>query len=134
MQPAPEKRLLEFLRTVYRENSNGNLFVNRNGNPYSIGKVKEYGLWPALEKLKIVRAGLHAFRHAAATGLLEQGAPLTVVQRRLRHRDARTTLQKYGHVEGERRSGPLRRWPRTSYVMLQLNWSQVLKWSQALRK
>jgi len=34
-------------------------------NPYSIGKVTEYGLWPALEKLKIERAGLHAFRQGS---------------------------------------------------------------------
>jgi hypothetical protein len=33
--------------------------------------------------------------------LLEEGAPLSVVQRQLRHRDARTTLQKYGHVVGD---------------------------------
>jgi len=89
------------LRAGYRENPNGYLFANRNGNPYSIGKVTEYGLWPALKKLKIERAGLHAFRHAAASELLEQGAPLTVVRRQLRHRDARTTLQKYGHVVGD---------------------------------
>jgi integrase len=101
MPGALEKRLLEFLRVGYRETLNGYLFANRNGNPYSIGKVTEYGLWPALKKLKIERAGLHAFRHAAASELLEQGAPLTVVQRQLRHRDARTTLQKYGHVVGD---------------------------------
>ena len=101
MPAALEKRLLEFLRAGYRENVNGYLFTNRNGNPYSIGNVTEYGLWPALEKLKIERAGLHAFRHAAASELLEQAAPLTVVQRQLRHRDARTTLQKYGHVVGD---------------------------------
>ena len=39
--------------------------------------------------------------HAAASELLEEGAPLAVVQRQLRHRDARTTLQKYGHVVGD---------------------------------
>jgi site-specific recombinase XerD len=39
-------------------------------------------------------------RHAAASEMLEEGAPLTVVQRQLCHRDARTTLQKYGHVVG----------------------------------
>jgi integrase len=101
MPRALAKRLREFLRVGYRENPNGYLFVNRNSNPYSIGKVTEYGLWPALENLKIERAGLHAFRHAAASEMLEQGAPLTVVQRQLRHRDARTTLQKYGHVVGD---------------------------------
>jgi hypothetical protein len=41
------------------------------------------------------------FRHAAASEMLEQGAPLTVVQRQLRHGDAKTTLQKYGQVVGD---------------------------------
>jgi hypothetical protein len=52
---ALEKRLLELLRAGYRENLSGYLFANRNGNPYSIGKVTEYGLRPVLEKLKIER-------------------------------------------------------------------------------
>ena len=101
MPAALEKRLLEFLRADHLENLNGYVFANRNGNPYSIGKITEYGLWPALEKLKIERAGLHAFRHAAASELIERGAPLTVGQRQLRYRDTRTTLQKYGHVVGD---------------------------------
>jgi len=115
MPAALEKRLLEFLRADHLENFNGYVFANRNGNPYSIGKVTEYGLWPALEKLKIERAGLHAFRHAAASELIERGAPLTVVQRQLRHRDTRTTLQKYGHVVGDaQRRGDAGREDRTS--------------------
>jgi integrase len=101
MPRALEKRLCEFLRTHCRKNPHGYLFVNRNSNPYSVGKVTEYGLWPVLKELQIESAGLHAFRHAAASELLEEGAPLTVVQRQLRHRDARTTLQKYGHVVGD---------------------------------
>ena len=99
--PALEKRLKEFLLKNYRENPNGYLFANRNGNCYSVGKVVEYGLWPVQEALNIPRTGLHAFRHGAASELLEEGVPLTVVQRQLRHRDARTTLQKYGHVVGD---------------------------------
>ena len=101
MPPALEKRLRDFLLKSYRENPNGYLFANRNGNCYSLGKVTEYGLWPVQKALNIERTGLHAFRHAAASELLEEGAPLTVVQRQLRHRDARTTLQKYGHVVGD---------------------------------
>jgi len=101
MPPALEKRLKDFLLKNYRENPNGYLFANRNGNCYSVGKVVEYGLWPVQKALNIERTGLHAFRHAAASELLEEGAPLTVVQRQLRHRDARTTLQNYGHVVGD---------------------------------
>ncbi len=74
MPYALKVRLRDFLRSHYRENPNGYLFANRNGNSYSIGKATEYGLWPVLEELKIKRAGLHAFRHATASELLEQGA------------------------------------------------------------
>ena len=101
MPDALEVRLRDFLQRHYRENPNGYLFANKNGNSYSVGKVSEYGLWPALNRLQIEHAGLHAFRHAAASELLEEGVPLSVVQRQLRHRDARTTLQKYGHVVGD---------------------------------
>jgi integrase len=98
---ALERRLKDFLRSHFRENPSGYLFVNRNGNTYSIGKVTEYGLWPVQDKLGIPHTGLHAFRHGAASEMIEDGAPLTVVQRQMRHRDARTTLQKYGHVVGD---------------------------------
>ena len=101
MPRALEIRLRDFLRSHYRENLNSYLFANRNGNSFSVGKVSEYGLWPVLKRLRIESAGLHAFRHAAASEMLEEGAPLSVVQRQLRHRDARTTLQKYGHVVGD---------------------------------
>lgn len=96
-----EKRLKDFMLRHHRKNPSGYLFANRNGNPYSVGKVTEYGLRPVQDKLGIGHTGLHAFRHATASELLEEGAPLTVVQRQLRHRDARTTLQKYGHVIGD---------------------------------
>jgi integrase len=101
MPRALEKKLTDFLANNHRENPNGYLFANRNGNPYSIGKVVEYGLWLVQDALGIPRTGLHAFRHAAASELFEENAPLPVVQRQLRHRDARTTLQMYGHVVGD---------------------------------
>jgi integrase len=101
MPPALEKRLRAFMKTERRENPNRYLFANRNDNPYSVGKVTEYGLWPVQNGLGIPHTGTHAFRHAAASELLEEGAPLTVVQRQLRHGDAKTTLQKYGHVVGD---------------------------------
>jgi integrase len=100
--PLPlEKRLRAFLNKEYRDNPSRYLFANRNAGPYSVGKVTEYGLWPVQDKLGIPRTGTHAFRHAAASELLEEGAPLSVVQRQLRHGDAKTTLQNYGHVVGD---------------------------------
>jgi integrase len=101
MPPELEARLKEFLLKYRRENPSGYVFANRNGNSYSVGKVTEYGLWPVQDALGIPHTGLHAFRHGGASELLEDGVALTVVQRQMRHRDARTTLQKYGHVVGD---------------------------------
>jgi integrase len=58
-------------------------------------------LQDTLKDLKIERAALHAFRHMAASELLEDGVSPSVVQRQMRHSDSRITLQKYGHVIGE---------------------------------
>jgi hypothetical protein len=58
MPRALEMRLRDFLRRHYRENPNGYLFANRNGNSYSVGKVTEYGLWPVLKRLQIDSAEL----------------------------------------------------------------------------
>jgi integrase len=92
--------LKEYLAT-WQENSGGFLFLNRNGRPYAANKVVEYGLWPALDKLKIARAGMHAFRHCHASLLLDVGANPKVTQQQMRHSDARTTLEVYGHVIGD---------------------------------
>jgi integrase len=40
-------------------------------------------------------------RHGAASALLADGATPAVVQRQLRHSDARVTLGLYGHVVGD---------------------------------
>jgi integrase len=43
----------------------------------------------------------HSMRHGAASSLLADGATPTVVQRQVRHSDARKTLGIYGHVIGD---------------------------------
>lgn len=77
------------------------LFVTRNNRPPSSNKVVEYRLWTILDALGVPRCGLHAFRHTHASLLLDSGATPKVVQRQLRHSDARTTLEIYGHVVGD---------------------------------
>ena len=54
-----------------------------------------------LDKLKIERCGLHAFRHTHSSLLLETGASPTVAQAQLRHSDPRITLGIYGHIIGD---------------------------------
>ena len=77
------------------------LFVNRRGRPFSANKLREKQLHPLLERLGIKRGGFHSMRHGAASSLLADGATPAVVQRQLRHSDARITLGIYGHVVGD---------------------------------
>jgi len=77
------------------------LFVNRIGRPLSANKLREKYLHPLLDALGIPRGGFHSMRHGAASSLLADGATPAVVQRQLRHSDARITLGIYGHVIGD---------------------------------
>jgi integrase len=77
------------------------LFTNRRGRPFSANKLREKHLHPLLVKLGIPRGGFHSMRHGAASALLADGATPAVVQRQLRHSDARITLGLYGHVVGD---------------------------------
>ncbi|HXM97944.1 MAG TPA: tyrosine-type recombinase/integrase [Candidatus Dormibacteraeota bacterium] len=53
------------------------------------------------QELGIEHAALRAFRHMAASELIENGVAPSVVQRQMRHSDSRITLQKYAHVIGD---------------------------------
>jgi integrase len=98
MPPQLEARLRKYLKAPASDT--GLLFVNRNGRPYSANKLREKQLHPLLKRLGIPRGGFHAARHGVTSELLESGAAPTVVQRQLRHSDARITLGIYGHVVG----------------------------------
>jgi integrase len=93
--------ILKNYRAEWNPNPDGFLFVTRNERPPSSNNVVERRLWPILDALEIPRCGLHAFRHTHTALLLDSGATPKVVQRQLRHANARTTLQIYGHVVGE---------------------------------
>jgi integrase len=94
-----EARLRNHLLT--HANNTDLAFCNRNGRPFSANKLREKQLHPLLEKLGISRGGFHSMRHGAASSLLADGATPAVVQRQLRHSDARITLGIYGHVVGD---------------------------------
>jgi integrase len=95
---------LETRLRAYLEKHDGKtelLFINRHGRPYSANKLRADALHPLLKRLGIARGGWHAFRHGTASALLADGATPAVVQKQLRHSDAKTTLGLYGHVVGE---------------------------------
>lgn len=99
--PTALNTILKDYLAQWKPNPQGFLFVTRNGRPPSSNKVVEYRLWTILDALGIPRCGLHAFRHTHTALLLDSGATPKVVQRQLRHSDARTTLEIYGHVVGD---------------------------------
>jgi len=93
-----EARLRSHLKG--HDGKNELLFVNRRGRPFSANKLREKQLHPLLVRLGIPRGGFHSLRHGAASSLLADGVTPAVVQRQLRHSDARITLGIYGHVVG----------------------------------
>ncbi|MGH9616311.1 MAG: tyrosine-type recombinase/integrase [Acidobacteriaceae bacterium] len=101
MPPQLKERLCNYLAKYFRENDAGLLFVNKQGRPYSANKLREKQLHPLLVKLGIPRGGFHAGRHGATSSMLEGGASPAVVQKQMRHSDARITLGIYGHVVGD---------------------------------
>jgi integrase len=85
----------------FRPNDAGLLFVNKRGRPYSANKLREKYLHPLLKKLGSPHGGFHAGRHGATSSMLDDGATPSIVQRQMRHSDARITLGIYGHVVGD---------------------------------
>jgi integrase len=77
------------------------LFLNKCGRLFNADKIVQKQLWPLLDRLKIPRCGLHAFRHTHTSLLQDTGASAPVAQAQLRHSDARITLGVYGHIVGD---------------------------------
>ena len=68
--------------------------------PRSRDNVVKCGLKPVLRKLGVPSTNtcMRAFRHGLATELVEANAPLTVLQRQMKHADIATTLRMYTHA------------------------------------
>jgi len=97
----PMSKELEALLRAHLTRHDGKtelLFTNRRGRPFSANKLRANQLHPLLNKLGILRGGFHSVRHGVASALLADGVTPAVVQKQLRHSDARITLGIYGHV------------------------------------
>jgi integrase len=83
-------------RRRWKPNELGLLFANAKGQPITSCYVRRDILHPIREKLGIPRGAFHAFRHGAATVLMQIGNA-RVVQQQLGHSDLRM-LKRYAHV------------------------------------
>src|SRR5215831_14503892 len=100
----PMPKLLEARLRAYLDGHDGKselLFINQRGRPFSANKLRADVLHPLLDRSGIPRGGFHAIRHGAASALLADGATPAVVQRQLRHSNAKITLEHYAHVVGD---------------------------------
>jgi integrase len=100
----PMPKQLETRLRAYLEKHDGKselLFTNQRGRPYSANKLRADVLHPLLKRLGIPRGGFHAIRHGVASALLADGITPAVVQKQLRHSDAKITVGIYGHVVGD---------------------------------
>lgn len=81
-----------------RQRSARLMFSTAQGLP--ITRPSWSGIWgPAARAAGLPeRIGLHALRHYYASALIHHGESVKVVQRRLGHSDATTTLQTYAHL------------------------------------
>jgi len=100
----PMPKQLETRLRAYLEKHDGRselLFTNQRGRPYSANKLRADVLHPLLKRLGIACGGWHAMRHGTASSLFAEGAAPAVVQRTLRHSNAKITLEHYSHIIGD---------------------------------
>jgi integrase len=88
------------LTTHFRANDADLPFVNKRGPPCSAKKLREKHLHALSIRLGIPHRGFHAGSHGATSSMLEGDASPAVVQKQMRHLDARFALGVYGQVVG----------------------------------
>lgn len=74
--------------------------------PTGKGRVYHRNFWervwsPSIKSADLAGLRIHDLRHTHASWLIQQGVPLTVIQRRLGHESIKTTSDTYGHLAGD---------------------------------
>jgi len=73
------------------------LFPNLDtGRPFHADSLRDDHLHPAGQTIRIPNLGWYAFRHTYRTILDDEGTPIGVQQKLMRHSDVRTTMNHYG--------------------------------------
>lgn len=90
--------LVEYVAT-WRPNLHNFVFATKNGTPWDRNLVVKRKLHPLLDKLKIARCGMHAFRHTNGSLMDRLQTPMKVRQERLGHAaGSNITMVVYTHT------------------------------------
>ena len=93
------------------------VFVRTDGS-YINTRTMQYTSKIIHEQLKIAHFDYHSLRHTHTTALLERGAPLKYVQKRLGHKNIDVTLNIYQHLsEGMKERGRFAIEEMTKYLL-----------------
>jgi integrase len=79
------------------------------GTPLAVNNLGEREFAGLVTAAGVSKISIHGLRHTCATLLLAAGVPWHVVQRRLGHNDASTTLDVYSHVLPDQQRDAARR-------------------------
>lgn len=75
------------------------LFSNEYGKPYRPDSVTQFwNRFTVKHEDKLRRVRFHDLRHSSATLLLSEGINMKVIQKRLGHKNIKTTLNLYSHI------------------------------------
>lgn len=102
--------LVEMLQDHLRGRNSGFVFQTRNSQPLRNGNTVKRYLWPVLDELKIERCGLHAFRHARVSFLVEHGVPHATIRAWIGHGSDRM-VELYTHSRAEFHASVLAKLP-----------------------
>jgi integrase len=92
--------VVQELKKFLGDRRSGLFFPSRNGTPLRENNMLRDGLHPVLGKLKISRAGFHAFRHGRCSFLVRSDVPRAVIREWLGHASD-SMIDRYSHRWGK---------------------------------
>jgi len=96
--PAPPFLIERLARHLELAPASEFVFPSPTGEPLHYGNFRKRVWKPAVDAAGVGPFTPHGLRHSAAALWIAQGANPVTIQRRMGHKDVRTSLQVYGHL------------------------------------
>lgn len=88
---------LSYLRKLKEHKINERIFNSKNGGIMTVSNPRKWMI-DIIDKAGLERINIHGLRHTHTSLLIDAGATIKDVQKRLGHNDLDTTLEIYAHV------------------------------------